>query len=169
MSTNILAASGHLRRGEFDPNFKGWPKSTITLYFGLLSKASYNNAHDDWFYIKKHTVPGQIARGREWSDWTTLAKELGISRTTLTRARANLLEPQDEKFMWGGCAVVRETKDAIIIRNHEVFSRYNEYIDHSVMEVLIMYAAAHDGDATIMRLYSTFKMMKKEKCRFCIG
>lgn len=112
MSTNILAASSHIKKNTIQPNFKGWTKGAINLYYALMSCASIDNVNDDYYYIPKKNALKMLP-GREWKGWGNLGKKINISTATLTRSRALLTDASKEQYCWNGFPVVKEDESYI--------------------------------------------------------
>lgn len=166
MATNYLAPSAkQTSQGELKPYFKGWAPSAITLYYALLSYSSQLENEPGINYINKHRV-GISSPGRDWTTWGDLEKRFGISHSTLSRARKNLMSGTGDYGLYG--QIIWEDLNYIYIRNLSSFDNNLKLIDSSIMRVLSLYVCAHDGDCLIMRLYSVLKMAAKMKVRLSV-
>lgn len=173
MSTNILAASVYKHDDEIQPNFKGWSKGAINLYYALMSYASLDKhpengyLKEEWYYINKKPL-GEKAPGRKWMGWKGIEEAFGIDHMTLYRAKQSL-KSGVPPYSWAGLPIIREDSKFIYIYNANLYSKYNKYIDHSVMKVLSAYVASQGGDTTIMRLYSAFKIAKEDNLKLSLS
>lgn len=162
MSTNILALNSTKEKDQIVPNFKGWAPGAITLYYALISRASYDK-ENDVFYISKDT---DGVAGRYWVNWSEIGESFGIKRDTLSRAKRALTgtDPKYTEFF----PIVEESQHRITIHKIGDIGNFSQYIDNSVMRVLIAYTVKHGGDCFIMRVYSLLKIMTKEQLKFTI-
>lgn len=170
MSTNILAGTVYQHNDQFNPNFKGWSKSAIDLYYALMSYASIEKdgyAEEEWYYINKKPL-GKKAPGREWKSWKDLEETFGLEHSTAYRAKQNLKSGK-LPYSWTGVPILKEDKNFIYLYNHKMHTKFHRYIDHSVMYVLSAYSAAQGGDTTIMRIYSAFKIARESKIKLSIS